>query len=323
MMKAAILHDFGECPRYEDFPDPIPGKGEVLVRVKAVTLENIDQMMARGEHFASRDFLPEFPAIVGKGGVGETADGKLVGFSGMKTPYGAMAEKVVVPEQSLGAIPHGVRPAIAAALPSSAMTSLFPLKWGMKMKQGENVLVNGATGVSGKLAVQIAKRLGAGRVVGTGRNEKSLQRAKELGADAVIDLKQPEGELLASFKKEVEEGIDIVLDFVWGRPTEMLLKAIVPVELSVVEKGTRLVQIGEKAGAEISLPASALRTSGLEIHGGAKGMTPELIQEGIDLVWEWVKKDKLLMDIEEIPLKDIETIWQRSDFEGKRVVITP
>ena len=322
-MKAAVLHDFGELPRYEDFPDPIPEKGEILVRVKAVTLENIDQMLARGEHYASHDLFSELPMIVGKAGVGETADGTLVGFSGMKAPYGAMAEKVVVPEQSAGPIPDGVRPAIAAALPSSAMTSLFPLKWGMKMKQGENVLINGATGVSGKLAVQIAKHLGAGRVIGTGRNEQSLERIKELGADATIDLKQPEEEVLASFKKEVQQGIDIVLDFVWGRPTEMLLKAIVPEELSIVEKGIRLVQIGEKAGPEINLPARALRTSGLEISGGAKGMTPEWIQAGIDLIWEWVKDDKLQMDIEEVPLNEIGTIWQRSDFEGNRVVIIP
>src|SRR5699024_2594595 len=163
-------------------------------------------------------------------------------------PYGAMAEQVVVPERNMSPIAVDVRPAIAAALPSSAMTSLIPLKWGVKMNQGETVLINGATGVSGKLAIQIAKKLGAGRVIGTGRNEQSLQRVKELGADAVIDLKQPDDELMSFFKAEVDAGIDIVLDFLWGHPTELLLKAITPQELSLHARNTRLVQIGEKAG---------------------------------------------------------------------------
>src|SRR5699024_8546739 len=197
---------------------------------------------------------------------------------------------------------------------SSVMTSLLPLKWGMKMQEGEKVLINGATGESGKHAVQIAKRLGAERVIGTGRNEKSLKRIKELGADALIDLKQPKEELLKCFKKEVNDRVDIVLHFLWGRPTEMLIKAFVPEELKLQEKGTRFVQIGEKVGSEISLPAGALRTSGLEIFGGTKGMSPEIIKEGIGLIWDWIKEDQLKMDIEEVPLKDIETIWKRTDF---------
>ena len=175
-MKAAVLHNFGDIPRYENFPDPSPGKDEVLINVKAVTLENIDKMMAAGEHFASRQFLSQLPAIIGLSGVGERADGKLVGFSDIKAPYGAMAEKAVVPETSTVIIPPDIDAGTAVALPSSAMTSLFPLKWGVKMKPGETVLINGATGVSGKLAVQIAKHLGAGRVIGTGRNEASLQK---------------------------------------------------------------------------------------------------------------------------------------------------
>lgn len=322
-MKAAVLHEFGNIPRYEHFPEPVPEKEEILIDVKAVTLENIDQMMARGEHFASRQFLPNLPAIVGLGGVGERSDGKLVGFSDMKAPYGAMAEKVVVPKTSTGLIPDGIDAETAVALPSSALTSLFPLKWGVHMKEGETVLINGATGVSGKLAVQIAKQLGAGRIIGTGRNETSFERIKAFGADTVIDLKQSEEKIITSFEKEVENGIDIVLDFLWGYPTELLIKALTPQEISLKEQRTRLVQIGEKAGSEIQLPAGALRTSGLEIYGGSTGITPDTLQEGTNMVWEWAKEKKLQMDMEVIPLQHIESIWQHSDFEGKRVVVTP
>lgn len=322
-MKAAVLHKIGDIPQYEDFTDPSPGMDDVLLDVKAVPLENVDQMIARGQHFASRQFLSELPTIVGLRGVGERSDGQLVGFSSSKAPYGAMAEKTVVPKESTILIPDGISAETAAALPSSALTSLFPLKWGVNMEPGNTVLINGATGVSGKLAVQIAKLLGAGRVIGTGRNEKSLKRIKELGADIVVDLKQSKEDLNTSFKKVINEGVDIILDFLWGDPTEALIKALVPQEISLNGQRTQLVQIGEKAGSKLSLSADALRTSGLVISGGASGITPESLSEGANLVWEWIKENKLFMDMEIIPLQDIESVWKRSDFQGKRIVIVP
>src|SRR5215207_2978095 len=97
-MKAAVLHNFGEAPRYEDFPDPIAGEGELLVHVKAVALENVDKVMAAGSHFASRQFLSQLPAIVGFDGIGMLDDGRMVGFGGVKSPYGAMAESTLIPE---------------------------------------------------------------------------------------------------------------------------------------------------------------------------------------------------------------------------------
>ncbi|GIN74404.1 putative zinc-binding alcohol dehydrogenase [Bacillus sp. J14TS2] len=322
-MKAAVLHKIGDIPQYEDFADPSLGKDDILIHVKAVPLENVDRMIAKGEHFASRQFLSELPAIAGLRGVGERSDGKLVGFSSAKAPYGAMAEKTVVPKESTILIPDGINAETAAALPSSALTSLLPLKWGVNMEPGKTVLINGATGVSGKLAVQIAKLLGAGHVIGTGRNEESLKRIKELGADTVLDLKQSKEDLNTSFKKVINEGVDIILDFLWGDPTEALIEALVPQEISLNGQRTQLVQIGEKAGSKLTLSADALRTSGLIISGGALGITPESLSEGSNLVWNWIKEDKLFMDMEIIPLQDIENVWERSDFQGKRIVIVP
>jgi NADPH:quinone reductase-like Zn-dependent oxidoreductase len=209
-----------------------------------------------------------------------------------------------------------------AALPASALTSLFPLKGAAKLQQGETVLVNGATGVSGKLAIQIAKLLGAGRVIGTGRNETSLQLLPKLGADAVIDLKLPDEQLAEAFKREAGAGYDVILDFLWGHPTEVLLKTLIPSEIHL-SKRVRLIQIGEMAGTAISLSGDMLRTSGLEIYGAAAGLTPESMGEGANQVWDWLKDGKLNMDIERVPLKDIESAWQRMDFQGKRMVIIP
>jgi NADPH:quinone reductase-like Zn-dependent oxidoreductase len=187
-MKAAVLHHFGSIPRYEDFPDPTPEKDEILVQVKAVALENVDKAMAKGTHYASRQFLPKLPAIVGSDGIAMRDDGQLVGFGGLRPPYGTMAEKAVFPKMYHVPIPDGVDAATAATVPGSTLTSLFPLKWGAKLQPDETVLINGATGFTGKLAVQVARLLGAKRVIGTGRNAVALEELHDLGADAVIDL---------------------------------------------------------------------------------------------------------------------------------------
>jgi NADPH2:quinone reductase len=321
-MKAAILHEFGESPRYEDFPDPTPEKDEILVRVKAVALENFDKAIARGSHYATHQLLPKLPAVIGTDGIGMLDDGGLVGFATMHPPYGAMAEKAAIPKTHYVPVPDGLDAATAAALPSSTLTSLLAFKWAVKLQLGETVLVNGATGFAGKLAIQVAKLLGAGRVIGTGRNEEALRSLHELGADAIIDLKQTDEQLADSFTKEAGQGYDIILDFLWGHPTEVLVKTLVPYELGFAQRRVRLLQIGEMAGPTISLSADALRTSGLEIYG-AGNIPPEAIPEAVNQAWEWIRQGKLHADIEQVPLKDVESAWQRTDLHGKRIVIIP
>lgn len=322
-MKAAVLHKLGKAPRYEDFPDPIAGDGETLIRVKAVALENIDRALARGSHFATRQFLPHLPAIVGLDGIGMLDDGRLVGFGGIRSPYGAMAEKAVIPSQQFAPIPDGVDAAVAAAVPGSALTALFPLRCGVQLQKGETVLVNGATGFAGKLAVQVARLLGAGRVVATGRNETSLRALPGLGADSAIDLRQSDASVVSAFKREAASGYDVILDFLWGRPTELLIAAIVPEKLAFAQRRIRLVQIGEMAGERISLPADSLRTSGLSLSGAGANLTPEAIAEGTSQVWDWIQAGKLSADIERTPLKDVEKVWKRNDAHGRRIVLIP
>jgi NADPH2:quinone reductase len=323
-MKAAVIHEFGQIPQYEDFPDPIIDNDDILVDVKAVVLENFNKATASGKHYASQRMFPKFPAIVGHIGVGALTDGTLVAFGGIKPPYGAMAEKVVVPRQYkkyLTQVPEGVDSAVAAAIPTAALTSFLPLKWGAKLQKGETVLINGATGVSGKIAVQLAKLFGAGRIVGTGRNDEGLHAVKQLGADAVIDLKQPDEQITEAFIKETGKGYDIVLDFLWGHPSELFLKTLVPKEAAFPTHRTRFIQIGAAAGSTLSLNAEALRTSGLEMTG-AGNIPSGAIQEAAKQVWGWIKEHKLTIDIEKVPMKDIAEIWNRKT-EGKRIVIIP
>lgn len=323
-MKAAVIHAFGDIPRYETFPDPVLEQGDTLIEIRAVVLENFDKMTAAGKHYASQHLFPAFPAIVGHSAVGTLPNGTLVSFGGVKPPYGTMAEKAVVPEQYqmyITPVPHGVAASVAAALPASALTSLLPLKYGVKLQRGETVLINGATGVSGKVAVQIAKMLGAGQVIGTGRDDEGLQTIIQLGADAVIDLKQSDESVTEAFLREAGKGYDIILDFLWGHPTELLLNTLIPKQAGFATHRTRFVQIGEAAGSHISLSAQTLRTSGVEMTG-AGNIPPDVVPEALQQVWEWIKEDTLHIDIEEVPLQNIAEAWQRNP-QGKRIVIVP
>jgi NADPH2:quinone reductase len=323
-MKAAVLHKFGKAPRYEDFADPTPRQDEIMIQVKAVPLENIDRAMVKGTHFSTRQFLPQLPAVPGTDGIGKTEDGRLIGFGGMRPPYGSMAERAAIPAAYQVPIPDGVDTVTAAAVPGPTLTALFPLKWGVKMEPGETVLINGATGFAGRLAIQVARLLGAGRVIGTGRDAAALRSLHALGADSIIDLKQSPDRLATAFKDAAgETGYNVILDFLWGRPTETLIKTLVPDKLAFARGRIRLVQIGEAAGPAITLSADALRTSGLEIIGGGAGLTPEAIGEGTAQVWDWIKAGKLQAEVEAVSLKDVERAWSRADLHGKRFVLVP
>lgn len=213
-MKAAVIQYFGDVPKCIDFLEPIAGEGETLINIKASVLENFDKMTAAGVHYSSNQLFPAFPAVAGHSGVGTTEDGRMVGFGIPRAPYGAFAAKTVAGR--VIPVPDDIDPVIATCLPASVLTSYLPLIYSAKFEAGETVLINGATGVSGKIAVQLAKMLSAKKVIGTGRNDDSLQLLKSLGADAVIDLKQPDEKILADIQDaKGETGIDVVLDFIW------------------------------------------------------------------------------------------------------------
>ena len=323
-MNAAVIRAFGDIPHYEEFPDPVPTQDDILIQVSAAVLENFDKMTAAGKHYSSKSLFPAFPAVVGHSGIGTLVDGTLVAFGGVTPPYGTMAEKAVIPQRYrmyLSPVPDGVAASVAAALPASALTSLLPLKYGAKLQRGETVLIHGATGVSGKVAIQIAKLLGAGRIVGTGRDKTGLRSIRQLGADAAIDLSQPDEAVMKLFLREAGKGYDLILDFLWGRPTEILLGTLVPKEAGFASHRTRFIQTGEAAGSTISLSADMLRTSGLELTGTGN-IPPAVVPEALQQVWEWIKTHQLQIDIEEVPLKEIAEAWQRKT-EGKRIVIVP
>lgn len=319
-MKAAVLHEIGGIPRHEDFPEPVAGDGEVVVEVRAVAVENVDKAMVTGTHFASKQFLPQLPAIPGFDGIGALPDGTLVGFGRPRPPYGALAERTVVAESNIVPAPEGVDPAVAAVL-TSAVTG-FAVKTAADLTPGETVLIQGATGVAGRLAVKVARLLGAGWIVCTGRDDVALQELRALGADAVINTAVSDEALVRAYTDAAAEGYDVVLDFLWGRPTEMLLRALTPEKLKMT-KPTRLVQAGESAGPALTISAQSLRTSGVEIYGVGKNLDATSLTDAYSQVVEWTRDGSLTFDLERVPLSQIETTWQRADLRGRRLVVTP
>src|SRR6516225_2908086 len=198
-MHAAVLRTVGKPPRYEQFPEPVAGADEVIVEVHAASLKPVDKQLASGSHYASPRGLP---LVCGTDGVGHLSDGQRVFFGGARAPYGAMAQRTVVPRAFTFPVPETVDDETAAALPNPGVSAWLSLAHGAKLAPGENVLILGATGVTGKLATKIAKLLGAGRVVAAGRNQQVLSTLRKQGADATIGLDLPTPELHDAFVRE-------------------------------------------------------------------------------------------------------------------------
>jgi len=317
-MHAAVLHSLGKAPRYERFPEPVAGDGEVIVHVHAASLKPIDKQLASGSHFASQR---ELPVVCGLDGVGHLSDGQRVFFGGPRPPHGAMAQRTVVSQALTFPVPENVNDETAAALPNPGVSAWLSLAYRAKLVRGENVLILGATGVTGKLAVKIARLLGAARVVAAGRNQKALSTLHDLGADATISLALPETELSDAFLREASQaGFQVVIDYVWGRPAEAFLAAIAGREFAAIKSETRFVQVGESAAPTIKLPAAVLRSTALTMMGTAGVPPRDVLLEAFQQVMAHAAKGELHIETERVPLTDIEKAWQR-DQPGRRLVI--
>ena len=318
-MKAAVVDHVGGVPRYQDFPGPEVGEGQVLLKVEAVAVENVDRAIVAGTHYTAAAFQAALPAIPCFDGIGRLPDGTLVGFGGITPPYGTLAEYAVVPAGHTAPIPEGIDPPIAAVL--SSAISAMNMRTAAGLAAGETVLVQGATGVAGRLAVKVARLLGAGRIVATGRNDDALHALRALGADTVINTAVDDADLMQAFRDQAGAGYDVVIDYLWGRPTALLTRALIP-DSFAMPKPTRLVQIGESAGSAIELTADAVRTSGLEIYGAGRNMAAGL-DAAYQQVVDWVRSGELTIDVVTAPLSQIETAWTRTDLRGTRLVIVP
>jgi NADPH:quinone reductase-like Zn-dependent oxidoreductase len=317
-MKAAVIHAFDAPPRYGTFDEPVAAGGEVLVEVKASALTNLARLFAAGKHHSA---APP-PAVAGVDGVG-LRGGKRVYFALPRAPFGSMAERTVVNARQCVEVPDGVDDVTAAAAGNPGMSSWSALTRRARFVRGERVLVNGAAGVSGRLAVQVAKHLGAGRVVATARNPAAEHELRALGADGFIGLTLPQAELTQVFRRELQtHGVDVILDYLYGPPAEALLGACVGPGLGAAEPRVRYVQIGASAGVTIPLPAAALRSSGLELLGAGLGALSHV--ELVTCIGEFLRSyvaGHFQVRATARPLSEIEAAWTHTGRE--RLVLTP
>jgi NADPH:quinone reductase-like Zn-dependent oxidoreductase len=320
-MNAAVVHALGAAPGYVTFAEPVAGEGEVLVTVDAAGLHRIVKSRANGTHYTSSEALPLIPGV---DGVGRLENGTRVYFGMSRSPFGSFADRCITRPFMCLPIPGNLDDATVAAMMNPGISSWAALTGRAQFAAGESVLVLGATGVSGQLAVQVAKRLGARRVVAAGRRPEALDELKNLGADAVISLNQDRDALISAFHHEwATEQIDVILDYVWGSPAEAVLEAVSQKAIQISRSGIRFVQIGATAGQTISLPAATLRSSNIELLGSGFGSASldQVLQSARRFLGEAARKP-FQLKIKTSPLRDVEALW--NDVEpGVRLVFQP
>ena len=315
-MQAAVVNALGQTPQYQEFPEPAAGEGEVLIRMKAAGLHPIVKALAAGSHYASGGELPMVPGV---DGVGMLEDGSRVYVTFARKPWGTMSERTVAPRVRLLRLPDGVDDLQAAAIANPGMSAWLSLKERAGVRPGETVLVLGATGVAGQLALQAARLLGAKRVIAAGRNVDAIARED---VDRIVALGDPEDKVREAFTEEAMGGIDVVIDYLWGRPTELMLEGLAKAFKPSATRSTRLVEVGESAGKTITLPGATLRSIDLRLMGSGFGsVSLEGVLAAIPALFELAAKGALRVDVEPMALADVATAWSRVE-KGRRIVFT-
>jgi len=313
-VKAAVLHDFHATPRYGNFPDPKPQPGHVGVAVAAAAIHHLDLHKATGTFYMGP---PPLPSVVGSDGVGRLADGRRVYFDASAPPYGSMAEQTLVPEDVLFDVDDDLDDAIAAALGNTGLGAWLALAWRSGLQPGETVLVLGATGACGSVAVQAAKLLGAGRVVAAARASERLERLLDRGADATVEL-DAHDDLAAALRDAAGGEVDVTVDTLWGEPALAAMR--------VAARFARHLEVGNLAGLEIDLKAPALRSVSLDLRGfSVAHPPPDVRREGYRTLTGHAARGDIVVDLERYPLADVGTAWERQrDASGgvKHVLLT-
>jgi NADPH:quinone reductase len=323
-MRAAVLRRHGDPPEYRPHPAPRRGPGQALVRVRAAPVSPLDLLCASGTSYFGAPALPYAPGVQGVGVVTEAETlpaGQRVWFScdaGMRPGDGAMAEWCVIDEASALPLPDDVADDLAAALGLSAIAAWMTLTWRGGLRPGEHVLVLGASGAVGQVAVQVAGLLGAGQVTAACRDAAGRERALGLGASAVADSAGDDAQAVAARLAAAAEGpVDLVIDPVWGTPAEAALRVLAP--------HGRLVNLGSAAGSLASLASAGLRSGTLSVLGYTNNaLTRDQRSQALAEVLGHAAAGRLTIDRETVPLSQAAEGWSRSGLPPyRRVVLVP
>jgi NADPH:quinone reductase-like Zn-dependent oxidoreductase len=316
-MKAAIVRGVGQTPVYEDFEEPVASPGENRIRVTAAALSQIVKSRASGKHYSSSG---RFPFVAGIDGVGHLDDGRRVYFILPTTPHGSMAEQTAVPSAQCLPLPEELDDVTAAAIANPGMSSWVAYVERARLKAGETVLINGATGTSGRLAIQVAKHLGARKIITTGRNLEVLRSLVALGADVTIPLGESEAALEDDFTEQFAAGVDVVIDYLWGKSAESLLRACAKAGADAVP--VRYVQVGAASGSDITLPSTVLRSSAIQLMGSGLGsVAPDRFIRCIGELLKATGPSGFKIATKVVPLSEVGSAWHEND-SNLRTVFT-
>jgi NADPH:quinone reductase-like Zn-dependent oxidoreductase len=271
---------------------------------------------ADGSHYTSSGELPLIPGI---DGVGPAPDGTLRYFVLPDTTMGAMSEQTVIDQRRSVALPDCADPILVAAAMNPVMSSWIALRQRINLEPGQTVLVLGATGSSGRMAVQVAKRLGASHVIGAGRDAQRLSTLNNLGADTTVRL---DNAATVGDLAQVARDVDVVIDYLWGPITAAVMAGIAS-NRSDAGKPLTWIEIGSVAGASAEIPSAALRAVRLQIVGSGQGSVPtiNILAELPALACE-ITGGTFHIDARAVPLADVEAAWSDTSAD-QRIVITP
>ncbi len=315
-MYAAVLRDPASVPQYESFADPVVDGDEVVLKVLAAGLHPLVRSVASGKHYSSKG---HYPLIPGVDGVAALPDGRPAYFSFPRAPYGSFAELVATAPSRCLPLADNLAPELAAGMVNPGMSSVAALGLRGQLVAGESVLILGATGSAGQLSVQVARALGARRVVAAGRNVEALAG---LAVDAILKIDAPD--FAEQVTRELTANrVDVVLDYLWGPPAEAVLTVLASKAVGHASHRTRFVQVGEMAGRALSLPAAVLRSTAIELLGSGFGsVSMEQIMQCVTQVIAFAAQGVLRLDVLRVPLADVATTWAAVG-ETRRVVFVP
>lgn len=307
-IRAAVVERAGELPVAGEIQRPEPADGVVLVEVAYASLNPIEIRLAAGQVGGP----PEVPYVPGMEGVGRVAAGaEARSLARFECPLpghgknGALAGVARADPKSIVVLPEGADPALAAAVGVVGITAALALDAGAPV-EGARVAVLGASGSVGKMAIQLARLRGAARVVAAARDSAQLERARELGADDVVEL-GPEDDraaLAEALSAAAGGPLDVVVDPLWGVPGAAAASALAV--------GGRAINVGQSAGGDEPPPLHELRNRGAALHGVSSGWTPmERKRQVFGEVLEAALAGKLEVDREVVPLADVGAAWER------------
>jgi NADPH2:quinone reductase len=325
-MQAAVVFAAGQAPVVTDFDAPSARSDYRLIDVVASALSPITRARATGAHYSATSV---FPFVAGIDGVGRLMDGQRVYFFGTLAPFGALAQRTLSPITQCISLPKSIDDVAAAAIAIPGMSSWAALTERAHLKAGQTVLINGATGTAGRLAVQIAKHLGAGRVIAVGRNPKVLQTLVKLGADRTIALQSEslndskaaravQG-TASALAQVFSEGVDIVLDYLWGHSARTVLVAAA--KAAPPDRPICVVQVGSISGEEVALPAAVLRAAPITLMGSGIGsISLTRICQIINRVLAIAGPAKLEVTTQTVPLSAFSRTWNAAAPSESRIV---